>query len=498
VPFNFTVPSVLEDNAVSFVLPAGSFTDVDSALTLSATLADGSALPSWLSFNAATRAFSGTPPLNFNGVLQVTVTASDGSLSASDQFALTINPVNDAPVLALPLADMSALEDNAVSFVLPAGSFTDVESALTLSANLADGSALPAWLSFNAATRAFSGTPPLNFNGVLQVTVTASDGSLSASDQFALTITSVNDAPVLATPLADQNGVQGQLLSFAVPANAFTDVDSSQLSFTAAQANGTALPSWLVFNAATHTFSGTPPVTFSGVLQIIVTASDGALSASDQLALTIAPAVIDPYAGWIKGTAGNDLLLGLLSGPNQIYGDAGNDVLTGGLLDDKLDGGAGDDILWGLAGNDALSGNAGNDFLYGDLGNDRITGGLGKDVLGSGLGNDLFVFATAADSGTTVATRDQIIDFTKGQDKFDFSQIDANPTLSGDQAFTLLTAAGAAFTGAAGQLRWFKEDVAGTANDNTIIVGDINGDKTADFQIEIDGLFNLSISDFVL
>jgi hypothetical protein len=36
---------------------------------------------------------------------------------------------------------------------------------------------------------------------------------------------------------------------------------------------------------------------------------------------------------------------------------------------------------------------------------------------------------------------------------------------------------------------------AGTANDNTIIVGDINGDKIAD---EIDGLFNLSSSDFVL
>jgi hypothetical protein len=31
---------------------------------------------------------------------------------------------------------------------------------------------------------------------------------------------------------------------------------------------------------------------------------------------------------------------------------------------------------------------------------------------------------------------------------------------------------------------WFKKDVTGTVNDNTIIVGDINGDKIADFQIE--------------
>ena len=50
----------------------------------------------------------------------------------------------------------------------------------------------------------------------------------------------------------------------------------------------------------------------------------------------------------------------------------------------------------------------------------------------------------------------------------------------------------------AGQLRWYEEYVAGTADDNTIIVGDLNGGKIADFRIEIDGLFNLSSSDFVL
>jgi serralysin len=73
--------------------------------------------------------------------------------------------------------------------------------------------------------------------------------------------------------------------------------------------------------------------------------------------------------------------------------------------------------------------------------------------------------------------------------------VPAKPLLSG---VTLLATAGAAFTGTAGQLRWFKEDVAGTANDNTIIVGDVNGDKIADFEVEIDGLFKLSRSDFVL
>jgi hypothetical protein len=49
-------------------------------------------LPSWLSFTAATRTFSGTPPLDFAGNINLTVTASDGSLSVADTFALTVTP----------------------------------------------------------------------------------------------------------------------------------------------------------------------------------------------------------------------------------------------------------------------------------------------------------------------------------------------------------------------------------------------------------------------
>ncbi|MBH5397112.1 hypothetical protein HZZ13_04805 [Bradyrhizobium sp. CNPSo 4010] len=46
-------------------------------------------------FNGTT--FTGTPPANYNGTINIKVTASDGALTASDIFALTITPVNDAP-----------------------------------------------------------------------------------------------------------------------------------------------------------------------------------------------------------------------------------------------------------------------------------------------------------------------------------------------------------------------------------------------------------------
>ena len=52
-------------------------------------------------FHGSTRTFSGTPPVNFNGQVAIKATVSDGLLSASDTFTLTIAPVND------PLADFA-------------------------------------------------------------------------------------------------------------------------------------------------------------------------------------------------------------------------------------------------------------------------------------------------------------------------------------------------------------------------------------------------------
>ena len=83
-------------------------------------------------------------------------------------------------------------------------------------------------------------------------------------------------------------------------------------------------------------------------------------------------------------------------------------------------------------------------------------------------------------------------------DDIDLSTIDANGRAIGDAAFSFLAAHGAVFTGAAGQLRWFRQDLAGSANDRTIVEGDINGNRVADFQVELTGLKTLTGANFVL
>ena len=152
----------------------------------------------------STRTFSGTPPRDFNGSLDLKITASDGSLSAFDIFTLTIDPVNDAPVVRAPVVDATILEEAPWTFQVPAGTFEDVDNSLSYTATLANGTALPSWLAFDSTTRTFSGTPPRDFSGTVDLKVIASDGSLSVSDTFTLNITAVDNPPTLGAPITDQ------------------------------------------------------------------------------------------------------------------------------------------------------------------------------------------------------------------------------------------------------------------------------------------------------
>lgn len=127
----------------------------------------------------------------------------------------------------------------------------------------------------------------------------------------------------------------------------------------------------------------------------------------------------------IYGRDGADqIMLNEANGPlphAELYGEGGNDILSGGSGDDLLDGGPGDDTLFGQAGvdvlhggdnNDTLSGGDGDDQVFGDAGNDRLVwmpgddtdlneGGDGSDTVEVNGENDAEVFTTTA-NGTRV------------------------------------------------------------------------------------------------
>ena len=163
---------------------------------------------------------------------------------------------------------------------------------------------------------------------------------------------------------------------------------------------------------------------------------------------------------------------------NLVYTGAGNFSGYGNGLDNQMIGGSGNDYLRGGDGNDSLEGRRGNDI---------IVGGAGADIMSGGAGADRFVFAGG--STGSGAGADRISDFASGSDLIDLSQIDADRTAGGDQAFTYVGAL--QFTGTAGELRFESK------GNLTWIEGDTDGDSIADLQIFLDGTVVPLATDFI-
>ena len=115
--------------------------------------------------------------------------------------ALLRTSTNNAPTVANTIPNQSAMVGTVFNYTVPDDTFTDADSdTLTYAATLDGGNELPSWLSFTAATRAFSGTPTAA--QTVSVQVTASDGNGgSVSDFFDIvvsagTTTSVSGALV--------------------------------------------------------------------------------------------------------------------------------------------------------------------------------------------------------------------------------------------------------------------------------------------------------------
>lgn len=171
----------------------------------------------------------------------------------------------------------------------------------------------------------------------------------------------------------------------------------------------------------------------------------------------------------------------------NLAGTAGNDIIRTGNGNDTLGGAGGNDSIRGGAGADTIHGGSGMDTLFADTGQDRLYGDGGTDFLYGGTDSaaDVFIFVATTDSVVGV-NRDRIYNFSSGSDDIDLSVIDANSAVSGNQSFSW----GATTAKANGVWITFSSGSA-------IVNGDINGDKVADFQIQLYNISSVSSADFV-
>ncbi|HEU5077587.1 MAG TPA: DUF4347 domain-containing protein [Opitutaceae bacterium] len=144
-----------------------------------------------------------------NNTYLVQVRATDTAGNHSEQ-TVTVCVLDATEGITVPTLETKSVEINSTLTPISVPAFSDADHLeVRYTATLSDGSALPAWLKFDTATRTFSGTPPLGTNaGDLHITVSGTDGRSTANASFVLKVTLPN-APTSQSDSADAQEAGG-------------------------------------------------------------------------------------------------------------------------------------------------------------------------------------------------------------------------------------------------------------------------------------------------
>jgi hypothetical protein len=263
-----------EEDAPVVIDVLANDSDVDSdalAISISSAPSHGTALVS------PDNTIAYTPSIDYNGPDSLEYKLSDGFFDIFVTVDITVNPVNDPPVLST-IGSQTVDEENLLTFTAVG---TDVDAdMLTFSL-----SGEPAGASITSAG-IFTWTPTESQDGSYTFDVVVSDGTLSDSETVPVIVNLINDAPVLSPdPIPDDVVDEGVPYSFTASASDL-DVPPQALTFSV-----TGTPSWLVIDtnvAGQVTLSGTPGESYGGTMSTItVEVSDGTTTDSDTYDLTV-------------------------------------------------------------------------------------------------------------------------------------------------------------------------------------------------------------------
>ncbi len=307
-PDNAPTISAIADQITDEDTPTGplSFTIADmetpaTSLTVSGSSSNTTLIPSSnivFGGSGSSRIITLTPAANQSGSATITVLVSDGASAVSETLTITVSPVNDAPILS-SIADQSTEEDTSTGAI--AFDINDIEtatSALSLSVDSSNPALVPVsniTLGGTGTQRTITITPAANQFGVATITTTVSDGNLTSSESFVLTVNAVNDTPTISS-IADQatdEDVAVGPISFTI-----VDVESAVGSLSlSASSSDPALVSVgnVVFggSGATRTVTVTPALNGYGSVTLTLTVGDGQATANSSFLLTVHP-VNDP------------------------------------------------------------------------------------------------------------------------------------------------------------------------------------------------------------
>ena len=302
------------NNAPVLTTPSAISTNEDTAsaaITFSATDVDGDTLTYSFSDPAKgsiTNNNNGTytymPDTNANGSDSFTITVNDGTVDVTETINVTINSVNDAPVLSQP-GDPTGFEndvdasDNIFSSLVVTDD-SSLATDLTYSATSSNQSLIPDdQIAFRLSSdRLFIDLDTIdNANGHATITVNVSDTEYTTTTSFVAYISPQNDAPTLTTTasLATNEDTASTDIAFS---GSDVDVGDTLTYSFSDPAKGS------ITNNDDGTYTYTPDGNVNGSDSFMVTVNDGTVDVSQIVNVTI-NAVNDSPTGspTISGTA---------------------------------------------------------------------------------------------------------------------------------------------------------------------------------------------------
>ena len=210
------------------------------------------------------------------GSATITVTANDGTLTATQTFAITVPQQNRAPVAVGTIAAQTLTIGDSPIKIDVSSNFRDVDKdTLTYTATSNKGHIATATVSGTQITIAPIG------EGNATITVTASDGKLSTTQTISVSVMKSNRAPVAVGTIAAQTLTIGDSpIKIDVSSN-FSDLDNDTLTYTATSNKGH------IATAIVSDYQATITPISEGNATITVTASDGKLSATQTISVSV-------------------------------------------------------------------------------------------------------------------------------------------------------------------------------------------------------------------
>lgn len=377
------------------------------------------------------------PAADLNGADTLTMTSSDGGLSDSDNVAINVGPVNDAPLVVGDGTESAATIDQDAPSVtgqsvasLFAGQFSDATDQVAggSSANAFAGVAITANGSGASGQWQY-------FNGAVWVNIgAASTGAAVLLD--AATAIRFNPAPgfvgtaaTLIAHLVDSSAgaiVSGALADLTVDGG-ITPYSHSTVTLSQEVADINDAPTGVTGTLSVHEFPtngaavgtlvGQDPDSGTFTYTLINNAggrfamdSSGHVTVADGLLLDFEQQNVHTIRVQVDDNEGGISQFDVNVSVTDVHGEN----VTGDNRGNMMVGGIESDTFHGANGNDILIGGGGIDYLFGDNGADRLDGGAGADVLTGGSDGDTFVFRKGEANG------DVVMDF-KGQGSGDDS-----------------------------------------------------------------------------